>query len=91
MCCFHNLFLLFIVPSAPTSVRGLCNVIVWGKPSQTNGNLTEYNLRFYDNDNENDRGIIVSNRSDEILRIVKRSDIPSDSTDDIFVQVSTIL
>lgn len=89
MCCFHNLFLLFIVPNAPTNVRGLCNVIVWGKPSQTNGNLTEYNLRFYDNDN--DREIIVSNRSDEILRIVKRSDIPSDSTDDIFVQVSTIL
>ena len=72
----------FSVPSAPSNVEGLCTTIVWSEPSQTNGVLTGYDLRFYSNDREK----IVSNRSDENFRIVKETDKPSGS-ENIFVQV----
>ena len=72
----------FSVPSALSNVEGLCTTIVWSEPSQTNGILTGYDLRFYSNDREN----IVSNRSDENFRIVKETDKPSGS-ENIFVQV----
>jgi len=49
---------------------------------QRNGNLTGYDLRFYNDDQE----VIVSNRSDEIFRAVKETDKPTGSNS-ISVQV----
>ena len=28
-------------------MEGLCNVVVWGQPSQPNGRVTEYNAQVY--------------------------------------------
>ena len=78
---------LFLVPSAPTSVLGLCTVVVWAQPQCTNGQLTGYDLRFYQTNP--DSATIVSNRSDEIFRIVKETDVPSDQRGSAYVQVST--
>ena len=74
---------MFSVPSAPPVIPGLCSVVVWGTPSQSNGVLTGYDLKFYDEGQET----IVSNRSDEILRIVQDGDIPT-RRERTFVQVS---
>ena len=74
---------VFSVPSAPPVIPGLCTVVVWNTPSQMNGVLTGYDLRFYDANRE----IIVSNSSDEILRIVQNTDIPT-RRERTFVQVS---
>lgn len=73
---------LSVVPGEPSNVQGLCTVVLWGEPLQRNGNLTGYDLRFYNDDQE----IIVSNRSDEIFRAVKETDKPTGSNS-IFVQV----
>ena len=88
----HSLFLsisflphVFSVPSAPTVKPGLCTVVVWGSPSQSNGVLTGYDLRFYDEGQE--RIVNKSNSSKEILHIVQDKDIPT-IRERTFVQVS---
>ena len=66
-------FLLFLVPSAPSSVLGLCTVVVWGQPSRTNGQLTGYDLRFYNTGYEkivwkmNDKNFQIVNDTDQIV------------------------
>ena len=77
---------LFLVPSAPSSIRGLCSVVVWGQPLRTNGQLLGFDLRFYRSDSDYER--IVRNGSEEIFRIVKETDVPSDQGGTL-VQVST--
>lgn len=72
-----------IVPSAPSSVRGLCTAVVWDEPSHTNGQLIGYDLRFYSNGYEN----IVGNPH-KTFRIVKETDVPSHQVVSTFIQVS---
>ena len=76
---------MFSVPSAPPVIPGLCRVVVWGTPSQSNGVLTGYDLRFYDEGQE--RIVNKSNSSKEILHIVQDEDIPT-IRERTFVQVS---
>jgi len=71
-----------IVPSAPSSVQGLCTAVVWGQPSRTNGQLTGYDLRFYSTSYEN----IVWNA--ENVWIVKETDVPTNQFVSTYVQVS---
>jgi len=59
---------------------------VWGRPSRTNGQLTGYDLRFYQT--EPDNVTPVSNRSDETFYIVKETDVSSDERNSTYVQVS---
>jgi len=73
------------VPCAPTTVLGLCTVVVWGRPPCTNGQLAGYDLRFYRTNP--DSVTPVSNRSDEIFRIIQESDVPSNQRGSAFVQV----
>ena len=74
---------VFSVPSVPPVIPGLCTVVVWGTPSQSNGVLTEYDLRFYDEGQER----TVNKSSKEILHIVQDEDIPT-IRERTFVQVS---
>ena len=72
-----------------TTVLGLCTVVVWALPPCTNGQLAGYDLRFYRTNP--DSVTPVSNRSDEIFRIVKETDVPSNQRGSTYVQVSTTI
>ena len=80
---------LFLVPCTITTVTGLCTVVVWGQPPCTNGQITGYDLRFYQTNP--DSVTPVSNRSDEIFRIVKETDVQSNQRGSALVQVSTTI
>ena len=62
---------------------------MWALPPCTNGQLAGYDLRFYRTNP--DSVTPVSNRSDEIFRIVKETDVPSNQRGSTYVQVSTTI
>ena len=76
-------------PGPPSNVKGLCTVVLWGRPSQPNGKITGYEVQVYVPDEW--YGPVHSKKETDIYHIVEDSDTPSEyNQDEFFVAVSAL-
>ena len=76
-------------PGPPSNVEGLCTIVLWGQPSQPNGEVTGFNVQFYVPDVW--YGTLFRKEMNDIYHTVQDSDNPSDySVSQIFVGVSEL-
>ena len=74
-------------PGAPSSVKGLCTVVLWGQPSQPNGVITGFDVQFYIPGVFS--GTMYRKGKGDIFHIVQDSDRPSRySVEEYYVGVS---
>ena len=76
-------------PGPPSNVKGLCTVVLWGRPSQPNGKITGYEVQVYVPDEW--YGQPHSKKETDIYHIVEDSDVSSDyNHDEFYVGVSVL-
>jgi len=67
-------------PGPPSSVKGLCRVVLWGQPSLPNGEIEGFDVQFYVRGRS--YGTVRAKRRDNIYHIVQEDDKPSGYRDD---------
>jgi len=70
-------------------VKGLCTVVLWGQPSQPNGEIKRFDVQFYVHGRS--YGTVIAKGRDNIYHIVEGDEKPSGSRDnEVSVGVSEL-
>jgi len=73
----------------PSNVKGLCTVVLWGQPSQPNGEIEGFDVQFYVRGRA--YGTVRAKWRDNIYHIVQEDDKPSGYRDnEVSVGVSEL-
>ena len=77
-------------PGPPSNVKGLCTVVLWGRPSQPNGKIRGYEVQIFIPDEW--YGPVHSKKETDIYHIVEDSDRPSEyKQSELFLRVSELI